>query len=137
MANLKSLTSIDLSKDELLEKIADLSGEDIFACYHCGKCSGSCPYASEMDQTPRETMEYLMDGRVEILDYNTIWLCSSCLSCSARCPNDIDIACVMEALRQIILRKGVDYTELSTLTLKEIGSLPQIALVSNFRKQTG
>lgn len=137
MASLKSLTSIDLSKNELLEKIAKLSGEDIFACYHCGKCSGSCPYVTEMDQTPREAMEYLMEGRIDILDYNTIWLCSSCFSCSARCPNEIDIARVMEALRQIILRKGVDHVDLSGLTPEEIGSLPQIALVSNFRKQTG
>ncbi len=137
MTKIKPFVSKEYTKKTLLEKVAELSGQDIFACYHCGKCSGSCPYVSQMDQTPRVALEYLMEGRVEILDSNTIWLCSSCYTCQARCPNDIDIAKVMEALRQIILRKGIDYADLADLPPEEIAKLPQIALVGNFRKETG
>ena len=41
----------------------------------------------------------------------------------------------MEALRLLLLRKNTNYVELSELDIDE--KLPQIALVSNFRKTTG
>ena len=47
----------------------------------------------------------------------------------------VDLAKVMEALRLLLLRKSTNYIELSDLDIDE--KLPQIALVSNFRKMTG
>jgi hypothetical protein len=41
----------------------------------------------------------------------------------------------MEALRLLLLRKNTDYIEISDLDIDD--DLPQIALVSNFRKMTG
>ena len=36
----------------------------------------------------------------------TIWLCASCQTCTTRCPQGIDLARVMDALRQIALARG-------------------------------
>jgi heterodisulfide reductase subunit C len=41
-----------------------------------------------------------------VLVSNTMWLCLCCYTCSVRCPNDIDIAKVMDSLRMIALAQG-------------------------------
>lgn len=127
---------LELSRDEVGRKIEELSGQDIFSCYQCGKCSGSCPFAAEMDLGPRKLISYLMDGRTEVLNSETIWICASCFTCVVRCPNDIDIAAVCEALRQINLRRGIDHTDLSRIPKEDLDRIPQIAFVGNFRKMT-
>jgi heterodisulfide reductase subunit C len=43
----------------------------------------------------------------EALKSNSIWFCVSCLTCSARCPKEIDIAKVMEAVRLLAVQEGV------------------------------
>ncbi len=128
---------IEFSGKELQQAVEELSGQKVFACYHCGKCTAGCPFASEMDLTPRQVLEYIMDGRAEVLDSQTIWLCAACFTCTVRCPNGIDIAKVMEALRQILLRRGSDKFDLSELSEQERGELPQIALVAGARKLIG
>jgi heterodisulfide reductase subunit C len=41
-----------------------------------------------------------------VLDCRTIWVCSSCETCTTRCPNNIDIAGVMDWLKEEALRQG-------------------------------
>ncbi len=43
----------------------------------------------------------------EVLGCSTIWICASCESCIARCPNDVDIPHLMDVLHQMALREGV------------------------------
>jgi heterodisulfide reductase subunit C len=43
----------------------------------------------------------------EAMRSDTIWVCASCQTCSTRCPNDIDIAHVMDTLRQLSQREGI------------------------------
>ena len=38
---------------KFIERIEELSGENVFACYQCGRCSAGCPMASEMDLLSR------------------------------------------------------------------------------------
>jgi len=53
-----------------------------------------------MDMGPRQIMRAIQLGLKErVLESSTIWLCISCQTCSGRCPNEIDIARVMESLR--------------------------------------
>jgi len=118
------------------EKVIELAGDKINICYQCGECSGGCPEASAMDLLPNQVMHKIQLGDEGVLGANTFWICSSCLVCSARCPKGIDIAKVMEALREISLRSKKTYVELEALTKEELEELPQIALISSFRKQT-
>jgi heterodisulfide reductase subunit C len=53
-----------------------------------------------------------------------------------KCPRGIDIARVMEALRQQVLRRSENYLEPSALSREAIAEMPQIALVAGFRKFT-
>ena len=118
------------------QKVLDLAGDDITRCYQCGECSGGCPESAVMDLLPNQVIHKIQLGDDSVLDTNTFWICSSCLVCSARCPKGIDIAKVMESLREISLRAKKSYVKLESLTKEELEELPQIALISSFKKQT-
>jgi heterodisulfide reductase subunit C len=124
-------------KGVLIEELDGLCTEDIFGCYQCGTCAAGCPFVEEMDLTPDEVLRYVILDKKDVLNSKTIWLCASCFTCAERCPRDINITKVMEALRQIILRKNVDETAIENLTVEEKRKIPQIAFVSLFRKNIG
>jgi heterodisulfide reductase subunit C len=129
--------SVKLKKGELAKEVEELSGENLFNCLQCGTCSAGCPYVEEMDLSPDEVIRYIILDRKEVLNSKTIWLCSSCFTCAERCPRDINITKIMEALRQIILRKNIDKTELTKISKEEKESIPQLAFVCLFRKNVG
>ena len=124
-------------KGELAKEVEELSGENLFGCYQCGTCSAGCPFIDDMDLAPDEVIRYVVLDRTEVLNSKTIWLCASCFTCAERCPRDINITKIMEALRQIILRKKIDHTKLVKISKKERESIPQLAFVSLFRKNIG
>lgn len=77
-------------------------------CFQCQKCTNGCPLVFAMDVPPHRVIHSIQLGLVdELLDSDTIWVCASCETCTTRCPNDIDIAHVMDTLRQASARKGV------------------------------
>jgi len=123
--------------DNLIRKVREISGQPIYKCYQCGTCTGSCPMVEHIDATPRRLMALVQWGQAEALkDVNTPWVCASCHSCQVRCPRGIELPKVMEALRQIKLRTNENQIEPSNLQPEEIIDLPQIAMVSGFRKMT-
>lgn len=125
------------TKDNFVLKVQELSGQNLLACYQCGKCSAGCPAVSQMDILPNQIIRYAQLGfKDELLESKAIWICASCMTCNARCPKGINIAEVIEALRQILLRKRMDHVKVEKLTDKEKENLPAIALISNFRKFT-
>jgi len=129
--------SLNLKPGELIKEVEELSGENLFGCYQCGTCSAGCPFVEEMDLSPDEVIRYVILDRREVLNSKTIWLCSSCFTCAERCPRDINITKIMEALRQIILRKSIDKTKLKNISKDKKEKIPQIAFVSLFRKNIG
>lgn len=118
------------------QKVNELSGEEIDLCFQCGACSSGCPMAEEMDLLPSKVIRMAQLGMEEVLESRTIWVCTTCFNCEVRCPRGIDIANVMEALRQMVLRKKYNRVSLDDLDPKELAELPQIAIVSNQRKLT-
>jgi heterodisulfide reductase subunit C len=129
--------NIVFKKGELVKEVEDLCEENLFGCYQCGTCAAGCPFVDDMDLAPDEVIRYVVLDRKEVLSSKTIWLCSSCFTCAERCPRDINITKIMEALRQIILRKKIDQTNLKKISKKERETVPQLALVSLFRKNVG
>ena len=118
-------------------KIEELSGENIDLCMQCGGCSSGCPLTDEMDLLPSTVIRYTQLGMDEVLDSKTPWVCITCFNCEVRCPRGIDVANVMEALRQATLRAKYDRFSLDELTPEELKELPQIAIISNQRKLSG
>ncbi len=88
------------------------SGEAISRCYQCRKCTNGCPLTFAMDLMPNQMMRAVQLGlKDEALSSKTIWICAACQTCTTRCPNDIDIAHLMDSLRQLSRREGVAAAE--------------------------
>jgi heterodisulfide reductase subunit C2 len=128
--------AIKVKKGTLAEEVEELSGEVLHGCFQCGTCSAGCPFVEDMDLTPDEVIHQVIMDNWDVLKSKTIWLCSSCFTCAERCPRDINITKVMEALRQIILRLNIDECDPGEIPVDTKKRIPQIAFVSIFRKNT-
>ena len=80
---------------------------NVSRCFQCRKCTNGCPLVPEMDFGPNQVIRMVQLGmKDQLLASRTIWVCASCETCTTRCPNDIDIAGVMDALRQVAQAEG-------------------------------
>lgn len=90
------------------QAIEEASGQKVSACFQCGKCSSGCPLTFAMDILPHELIHFLHYGQLDrVLRSETIWVCASCETCTTRCPNGIDIAHVMDTLRQLAIKEKI------------------------------
>lgn len=97
---------------DFLQTVEALSGEPVLLCFHCHKCTAGCPVVEEMEYGPDRILRMVQLGeREKLLSSGDIWLCAACETCGTRCPNGIDIARVMDALRMEALRSGVTPAE--------------------------
>ena len=90
------------NEGELKREVKVRSGVDLAKCYQCGECTAGCPMTPEMDAGPTKVLRLIQLGmEEELFKTNTPYYCASCETCTTRCPNDIDIALVMDVVRQI------------------------------------
>ena len=132
-------------RPDIIERIEELSGQKIRDCYQCGKCSAGCPIADDMDIPPNLVTRLLQLGLVdEALGSKTIWLCASCETCTTRCPREVDLAAVMDALRQLALKKKLR-SPVRTITffnrtflsiIKRYGRVFEMELIGRFNTGT-
>jgi heterodisulfide reductase subunit C2 len=123
--------------DPFVDKVQQLSGQKLMSCYQCGKCSAGCPGVSQMDILPNQIIRYAQLGLKEVLlESRSIWICASCMTCNTRCPKGINVAEVIEAIRQHLLRKSVDHLRIEKLSDAEKTNVPPIAIISSMRKFT-
>ncbi len=129
----------------IIQEVEELSSQDVRNCYQCGKCSAGCPIAEDMNLLPNQVIRLLQLGLVdEALRSKTIWLCASCETCTTRCPREVDLAAVMDALRNLAIRKGVRSPE-RAITLfnriflsivKRYGRVFEMELIGRFNTGT-
>lgn len=97
--------------DTLAGRIEAATGVKLAHCYQCGKCAAGCLVADQMDQTSCQVIRLLQYGlekyEKRVLQSEGIWLCLSCETCSARCPQDVDIPKVIDFLRGEAVRLGL------------------------------
>jgi len=91
-----------------LNEVEKNSGVTVSACYQCKKCSSGCPVTFAMDYLPNQMLHMIQMGlKEEVLKSATIWVCASCETCTTRCPNDIDIAKIMDTMRMESRKAGL------------------------------
>lgn len=98
----------ELDKKFLKEVVKHSECDKILECIQCGTCSSTCPVSLYMDYTPRKLMAMIKGGfKDDALKSKTVWICSSCYSCTVMCPAQIKITDVMYALKRMAIEKGV------------------------------
>ena len=78
------------SNPEFTKNVKAISRTIAHMCYQCGTCTGSCPSAPRSTYRIRKFMRRAVLGlENEALTDPDLWLCTTCYSCSDRCPRDI------------------------------------------------
>ena len=120
---------------ELREHIREYTGREVAACMQCGLCTAVCPVAGFMDLHPAALVRAVQVREVNVAELKSIWICVSCMTCVDKCPRDVAPGLVIETLRQIALKNGIEPRTYSQLLLEE--TTPSILIVTYSKKATG
>ena len=93
----------------LVEEImAEPGGEHLLTCWSCGACAATCLVRRYNPAfNPRRILHRAGLGlREAVLSSAEIWQCSACDACYPRCPQQIHISRVMQAIRNVAIREG-------------------------------
>jgi len=131
---MRTLLSIDTVAGSFVKDVELISGQDLLACNQCGKCGAGCPVASALDLLPNAVIRLAQLGQEDVLETQTIWVCAACQTCVSRCPKDVDVPRVMEALRIIAMQRGIQPVDLGAVPEALVAELPQMALIGGYRK---
>ncbi|MFQ6058032.1 MAG: heterodisulfide reductase-related iron-sulfur binding cluster [Anaerolineae bacterium] len=121
------------------------TGQNVYLCYQCVKCTSGCPLAEHFDLTPNQVMRAVQLGREElVLNSRTIWLCASCQTCTTRCPQGLDIAGIMDELRIEARRRGLQpqvpevalFSEVFLRGINYLGRLYELGLMAELNLRT-
>jgi len=140
--NTSDLTSVrDATFIRAVEKE---SGQRITDCYQCGKCTAGCPCAPAYDLQVSQVMRAIQLGdKKTVLEASSPWLCVSCSTCSSRCPNNIDVARVMDTVRHIARREGKKKYVMNAFwdsflqTVRTTGRAYELGLMALYMLRTG
>mgnify|MGYP000635705950 FL=1 len=83
-------------------------GEWVKMCMQCGVCAGSCPLGDAWEHTPQKIFMMIRAGkRDEVLQSDSMWMCTSCYNCIVRCPRELPITHIMHGLAHYAKRLGI------------------------------
>ena len=113
-------------------------GENLKRCFQCGTCNVACP-VREIDEeyNPRKIIHMVILGMKDrVLSSDFIWLCSSCYTCEERCPQDVRIPEVMDAIKNLAVNEGYIHNAFAQQaeTVGELGILYAISAFENKRR---
>ena len=92
----------------LAREVTARSGASPMRCFQCAKCTSGCPVAARADVRPHELVRLVqLDQRRAALGCRFIWECTSCQTCTTRCPQQVDLAAVNDALRALSVAEGM------------------------------
>ncbi|MEJ2641032.1 MAG: 4Fe-4S dicluster domain-containing protein [Desulfosarcinaceae bacterium] len=131
----------DSTERNFLEQVIARSGQNLRECLQCGKCSGSCPIASQTVGGPRRLIAKILTGmREQALADATWWYCVSCGSCASRCPVEINMYAVATTLCEMAADEGVKaaepgihlFEDLFLTSVRKYGRVQELKTVMQF-----
>ncbi len=137
--------NLGASDRAFIRKIEEESGQVVARCYQCGNCTAGCPMDFAYDYPVHRVMRLIQAGRREtVLSCKSIWLCATCETCTARCPNNIDVATILDVCRHMARREkypGVyNVRTFATSFLKTVelfGRAHELGLMAAYMLRTG
>ena len=133
------------SESPLAASVLSESGQDVNLCYQCMKCAAGCPISYEMDYKPAELIHAIRLGMDDlVLNSKTMWLCSACETCTTRCPQDVDVAKVMDAVKITARRKGIkpaipqvaSFNKAALSNIKMCGRMYELGMIMGLKMRT-
>ncbi len=129
---------------DFLKEVNQRSGQQVQLCFQCFKCSLGCPVAFDMDYLPHQLIRLVQLGeRDKVLGSHAIWICAACETCTTRCPNDIDIARVIDTLRQMSLETNktsepdiVAFHKSFMETVRYLGKAHEVGMMLTYKLRT-
>lgn len=98
----------EYSNPDFTKKVHDLARTVNHMCFQCGTCTGSCVSAPRSSYRIRLFMRRQVLGLDdEALTDPDLWLCTTCYSCTDRCPRDIAPTDVIMAMRNFAYQRGI------------------------------
>ncbi|MBI4713437.1 MAG: 4Fe-4S dicluster domain-containing protein [Planctomycetes bacterium] len=128
-----------------LKQMNDDIKVNVNVCYQCRKCSAGCPMSYAMDYTPAQLIHAIRLGLKDIvLNSKTMWMCSSCQTCTTRCPQEVDIAKVMDTVKIMAVAEGVKppvsrvhkFNRASLRNIKWFGRMYELGLIGDLKMRT-
>lgn len=137
---------IDISASDLsfVRQIEKLSGTNLNVCWHCRCCAGGCPFIEIMDYPPHGVIRLVQLGfKRQALECSTIWICVGCHTCAVQCPTAVDIAAVMDSLREMAIEENADIAEPEVLSfhrevmhsIKRYGRTHKLEIMMRYKVQ--
>ncbi len=129
----------------LAAEVKAANGVSPMNCYQCAKCSAGCPVAARGDLKPHELVRMVQTGqRGAALGSRFIWECTSCHTCVTRCPQQVDIPAMNDALRQMSIADGVAERDTAVPVFNAIfldsvrkrGRVHELSLMASFKLRT-
>ena len=127
------------------DAVKEADGIDVSWCYQCGKCAGGCPMAEEMDLTPTQLIHAAQLGLKDLIfNSKTMWLCSSCQTCTTRCPQHVDVAGVMAAIKAVMQQENaaakipevLSFNQRFLENIKVFGRTYELGMVALYKLRT-
>ena len=78
----------------------------IFSCLQCGTCASSCETSRNCAMNTRLIIRKVCLGDLTVLNDPDIWLCTTCYTCTERCPREIEITDAIMELRNYATKLG-------------------------------
>jgi len=84
-----------------------LGGETFRFCYQCGVCTAICPATGFIEVfRPNKIIELAKLGIRSHAYSRGFWLCAACNTCVKNCPQRVDVAGIMHALKTLAIEEG-------------------------------
>lgn len=127
---------------DFLLKLSEASGVKLQNCYQCQKCSAGCVLAPYMDLLPHQVVKMAQLGQEkELLTSKGIWLCATCYTCTVRCPNEIDVSRIMDALRRLVSEKeltaetsrALNFHKIFLRSVRIVGRIYELGMLGQYK----
>ncbi|MHC4072915.1 MAG: 4Fe-4S dicluster domain-containing protein [Planctomycetota bacterium] len=134
-----------MPQSQLAEAVLSESGQNVNLCYQCMKCAAGCPISYEMDYKPAQLIHAIRLGMDDlVLNSKTMWLCASCETCTTRCPQEVDVAKVMDAVKITAIRRGIkpaipqiaSFYRAALANIKKCGRMYELGMIVGLKMRT-
>ena len=133
------------SQSQLAKSVLSESGQNVNHCYQCQKCAAGCPISYEMDYKPAQLIHAIRLGMDDlVVNSKTMWLCASCETCTTRCPQEVDVAKVMDAVKITVVKQGIkpaipqvaSFNSAALANIKKCGRMYELGMIIGLKLRT-